>query len=431
MPKVVLINPPLSSKYPIQPTTECPGDMFHPCLGLAYLAATCEKGGYEVIILDLSIHPMDEPALSKALKDFKGGIAGITAMTATYPNALDCARIAHNLGYLTVMGGPHVTFDFENTLKTGWVDYVVRGEGEETFLELLTYLDTQKDIAQVAGIAYLEDNVCKVTEVRRRIQDLDSLPPPAYHLLDMKTYAGLNAIGTLTSRGCPFACRFCSCSRMWGRKVTYHSPKKVFMELVHLVSTYDYFGKDITFFDDCFTCSQRRVMELCDLIISAKINLRWKCMTRVDKLNAALLRQMSEAGCYRVTIGIECVTDESLRYANKRINLMQVRTAVDMARKAGLETEGYFIIGFPWQKREDLFDTIEAIGLFGLDSTGLALLTPFPGTDFYVNRSKWKLTVDNSDWERFTTLLPIISTPNFSKRDIAEAFVTYLARYGT
>ena len=426
---VVLVNPPLSSKYPTYISSKGAVDILHPPLGLALLAAVCESNGHAVSMLDLSTCPLEDNAFLHVLEGCRADVVGITAMTSTYPGALRYARLAHEAGILTVIGGPHVTFAAPHALATGWVDYVVFGEGELTFLELLACLEEKADPRPVSGIAYQQGDALQISPPRPRMRDLDVLPLPAYHLLDMSEYVNVGALGTATSRGCPHTCGFCSNSRMWGHQVTFRSPRQVIHELEHLITTYNYAGNQFSFYDDTFTLNQARALAICSLMRERDMRLHWKCMTRVDNVNARLLENMRAAGCYRVIFGIECVTNESLQRVDKGFTVDQAKHAVRLARAAGLETEGYFIIGLPWQTRDDLMVTVHRLREFELDSVGLALLTPYPGTSFYEQRIQWHLSVEDSDWERFTTLLPVVSTPHFSQRDLAEAFVTYLADY--
>jgi len=427
--KVLLVNPALSAKFPNGRDLIHDADLVHVPIGLLHLAAVAEADGHEVAVVDMPVAEMSMETYQQILDREKPAVVGITTMTATFMNALECARRAKRHGATVVMGGPHVTFDHEDVLRSGLCDVVIRGEGEVGFGALLASLATEKDFSQVPGAVYLhDDRLVRVPEATR-IRDLDSMPGLNYDLVDMKRYVQLEALGVHSSRGCPFTCDFCTIQAQWGRKVTYVTPKRVIDEVEYLVRRYDYEDKEFIFYDDTFTVYRTHVLELCDEIIRRGVRFRWKAMTRVDRVDAELLGIMRAAGCFQVIYGIESTEEESLRQMGKGQHFDQVVHAIALARAAALKVAGYFIIGFPWETRADMERVVVKMGELELDTYGLAMLAPYPGTPYFEHPERWNLTIPDRDWERFNHLLPVIETPNFTLRDQAEVFAEYLQRY--
>ncbi len=222
--KVALVNPPL------------PVDIGHhpqfPPLGLAYMAAVLDKNGFEVKIIDCPVNHYNHENLKAELSAFQPALVGTGSMTPTIESALKCAQVAKEVcsEATVVMGGPHATFaDKEVLTSEKAVDLIVRGEGEETLLEIAKRPETGQKLSDIKGITFRRDKEIIQTPNRPFIQDLDALPLPAYKLLPIEKYyvSKRKLLPIITSRGCPFACSFCVASQMFGQRFRARSPKNV------------------------------------------------------------------------------------------------------------------------------------------------------------------------------------------------------------
>lgn len=360
--KAVLINPGKKARFDA-----------HEPLNIGCIAAVLEAHGVEVRIID-EVAGQD---VAEELARFKPGFAGITAATPFAGDAYRAAEICKKAGIITVMGGVHASVLPDEAL--GHVDIVVRGEGEEAM----------KDIV----VNDVRDRVV----TRPYIRDLDSIPRPAYHLMDMDFYCaardrapyntalmfiprGYKVASMLTSRGCPYSCIFCHNS--WkGLPFRAHSPERVVEDIKYLADTYQV--KALTFFDDDFFAIKKRTIRICELIKEKNIDIIWGCNGRVDTVDAQVLRIAREAGCRQVAFGMESGSQKILDVLNKRTTVSQNAHAVRLCRDAHVSCVAFFMLGSPHETREDVELTRKFIMNSGIDCIGLCMATPFPGTKLW------------------------------------------------
>jgi len=358
----------------------------YPPLGLAYLAAVLERDGHQVGIFDFGLNPntsLEEDVVQVCA--FDPHIVGITAMTSLYHSALETAILLKAyLGRPIVVGGPHATVYPERVLaESPVIDYVVRGEGEETILELIRALDGgDRDLSAIKGLTYRLRGEIISNPARALITDLDALPFPARHLFDLKRYGlctpeGQPMVTILSSRGCPYNCSYCF-KGIVGRTYRQRSPGNIIAELQQVIA---YYGvRNFYFIDDLFTIDRRRLEAITERLIAEKLDIRWQCLGRVDRVDAEILRKMYAAGCRRIHYGIESGNPEVLRRIGKGIKLHQVRQAVRWAKEAGIHVKGYFMLGLPGDTEETMQQTIDLATELDLDEAMFSLTTPFPGT---------------------------------------------------
>ena len=279
-------------------------------IGLPYLAAVLEKNKHEVQVIDCEALEIDHEALRAKLASLNPNVIGITATTATIQAALVSARVAKEAcpNATVVLGGPHATFMDEQILsENSEVDVVVRGEGELTLLELIDVISkaNPEGLDEVAGITFRKNGQIIRTPNRPLIQNLDELPPPAYHYFALEKYrvSGRLILPISTTRGCPIQCSFCVSSRMFGKTYRMRSINSVVDEIEELKNKY---GADAyTFYDDAFTYDIERAIKICEEIKKRKIGLPWNCQSRVDNVSKETLIKMREAGCEMVYMGVE------------------------------------------------------------------------------------------------------------------------------
>jgi radical SAM superfamily enzyme YgiQ (UPF0313 family) len=309
-----------------------------------------------------------------------------------------------NPNITTVFGNHHATFNAERILKKYMsVDIVVRGEGERTIAELATCIENGEDLKDVRGINFRNEGKIVATPDQHLIEDLDALPAPDRKLIDVDYHcviAGANIApkkftSIVTSRGCVYNCRFCSCTEIAQKRWRPRSAKSTLEELQFLVSE-GY--KQLIFVDDAFTMNPKRVMEICRGIRKEKLDLEWICEGRVDICSYAMLREMVKAGCRVLYLGIENANQRILNYYNKRITPEQSETAVKKAKKAGVDViAGSFIIGAPDETREEIGNTIKFARRVPIDIPQFNILGAHPGNDIW-NEFVAKGFLDPEKW---------------------------------
>jgi len=416
---MLLINPPQDTKYP------------QPPLGLASLAAVLEKNNYQVEILDANALQLSENEVVK--KADSDDIIGITAMTPTINSAIRIAKGVkqNNPNSTIILGGPHATILPEEILNNvPEIDIIVRGEGEETIVELCNALENHKNksIENIHGITYRNNSTIKNTPLRPPIMNLDSLPFLAYHLLPLDKYKlhpphgrEYPFMALLASRGCPYNCIFCSKS-VFGSKFRGQSPERIVDEIVYLKERFGI--KEIAFYDDVFTLRQKRIMQLVKELKERNLDIPWTCEARVNLVTEELLKEMKKAGCYMIAYGIESGNQMILNNLRKKITIEQIKSAIEATRKAGIQSVGYFMLGSPGETPETLRQTIDFAKSLDIDFAQFSVTTPFPGTDLYDlylnSRNK------NTKWDDFiyaslkSSSAPVFETKALPKEDLRE-----------
>lgn len=358
-----------------------------PSLGVAYIASYAEQRGYRCAIVDCTAERLTPAGLRATLArrfPVPPRFVGVTATSVLFPKALEVARVCRELfpEARIVFGGVHPTVLPDETLSNDMVDAVVRDEGEETAVELLS----GKDWAQIAGLSYREGSGVVHNPDRALIPDLDSIPPPAYHLLPMAryrpavgSYRRLPAMSLFATRGCPGHCTFCYTG--FRGKVRKRSAGSILDEIGLLQRTYGV--REVAFYDDTFSAFKNEVTEFCDRIVAEKIDLTWSCFTRVDHVNERLLRKMKKAGCHLILFGVESADEGILRTIDKRVRLDQVQTAVRIAREIGISTRASFMLGNPGETVETAKKTIDYALRLDPDQVQFNITTVYPGTRMY------------------------------------------------
>lgn len=412
----ILINPPQNSKYP------------QPPLGLASIAAVLEKNNYPVEILDANTLQLSEIETVKKVKN--AYIVGITAMTPHINSAIRIAKgiKQNNPDIIVTMGGPHVTILPQETLaNVPEIDIIVRGEGEETIVELYDALENRKPLDSVRGITYRDGGYIKSTQAREPIIDLNALPFPAYHLLPINLYKLHPPHGRrhpymamMTSRGCPYKCIYCS-KPIFGSKFRAQSPERTVDEIEYLNKKFGI--KEIIFYDDSFTLDKNRIMQLTEDIKNRGLEIAWTCETRVNLVNEELLKNMKNAGCYLIAYGIESGSQMILNELRKGIALDQVTDAINITHKAGIQTVGYFMMGSPEETPETIRQTIDFAKKQQLDFAQFSVTIPFPGTDLYKLYLKEGST-SQINWDDFiyanleSSSAPVFETDLLSREEL-------------
>ena len=362
-----------------------------PSLGLAYLAAVAEEKGHAVKIVDCTLG-LGHRQLVAVAEEFNPQIIGVTATTPTFNNAVFVIDVLRKVfpQATFICGGPHPTASPEEALNTGVFDFLVLGEGEETFLELIAYVENKQQcqVDNILGIAFKRDSKLIITSPRSRIDNLDSLPFPARHLLPAlstyrptpASYRRLPVAVIMTSRGCPHRCTFCD-RAVFGEKFRRRSVSNVMAEVEEVI--YKYGAKEIRFFDDTFTLDPAHVEGICKAMKKLRLGIPWTCLTSITALSFNILKMMHESGCWQILFGLESGDDYVLKHLEKGNTVKQNKEAVFLAKKAGLSIRADFLVGSPWETKESLQKTLAFAMSLPLDFAHFNKFVPYPGTDIY------------------------------------------------
>ena len=362
-----------------------------PSLGLAYLAAVAEKKGHQVKIIDCTFKEAYDNLAADA-KLFDPGLVGISATTPSFPSAALVSAALRKIlpEAVFVCGGAHPTACPQDCLNTNLFDFLVLGEGEETFLELIAHLENKPGhiLENIKGLAFKRAERVIINAVREKIVDLDALPFPARHLLrplsdyqpTPASYRRLPVGVLMASRGCPSRCVFCDRS-VFGERFRSRSAANVMAEVEELIGKYG--AKEIRFFDDTFTQDSKFVQEICLALSKLRPKIPWTCLTKVSAVNFAMLKLMRDSGCWQVLFGLESGDDGVLKHLGKGNTVQQNKKAVLWARQAGLSIRADFLVGSPWETKASLKKTSEFANSLPLDFAHFNKFVPLPGTAIY------------------------------------------------
>ncbi len=413
--RVLLINPP----YPVIESLTMP-------LGLLYLAARLEQAGCEVHLEDLQLTRSPLTRLEIALHAHPPAVAGITSFSLNLSMASKILQKVKRFSpdTVTVWGGPHVSFDDREILhQHPWVDVVVRGEGEETLAEVVDRVRLGKSFEGVLGITYRgEDGDFSTNPSRPFRQDLDQLPRPAWHLLKLSQYRAFgDGASLITSRGCPHRCVFCVGRKMIGAKGRFRKPEAVVDEMEALAQL----GfRRVRIEDDLFTFRRERALAICKEMDSRGLTIRWRAYSRVDTIDAELLRWMKRTGCERLLYGAESGSPEILEKIRKGITPEQTRRAVEMTREAGIGVLASFVLGLPGETPQTLQQTLQFAESLQVPYS-LNLLTPYVGTEVRERAGEWGIQVLSDDWRHYGQGDPLTSTPTVTPWHLSRAVGSY------
>jgi radical SAM superfamily enzyme YgiQ (UPF0313 family) len=359
-----------------------------PPLGLLYIAAVLGQEGFEVKVFDP--HPHNDSEINKII-EYKPNIVGLSVLT-TYT---DRAKYIISLlkkdlnDTFFVVGGIHPTVLPEESLAFFEVDCVAIGEGEITMKELVTCINTDTSLSQVNGILYRQSNDVIKTPPRTLIEQLDTVPFPARHLVDFERYLfppGIirgvwseRSTTIITSRGCPFSCIWCGSQAIFGHRVRRRSVENVIKELGHLLR--DFNIDTIWFIDDTFTVNKKWVYSFCEAIRANQLKFKWGCQAHVTTADEEMFLKMKEAGLVQLDFGVESGSNKVLKALKKNSNEDAIREAFKIAKRAGIRTLATFMFGNPSEEYEDVEKTFRLAKEIKPNFVSSFFLTPFPGTE--------------------------------------------------
>lgn len=388
--------------------------------GTAYIASFLMKNRHKVEIADMRFNYTLEYLFDK-LRKFNPDIVGVTSTSFGHAAAYNIINKLKEKGYKVVVGGPHPSTVKKEILEETKADFAIKREGEITFNELLKNLDNP---AEVKGIIWRKDGGIIENPDREAIEDLDSLPFPAFELFELDRYMD-KKIPIVTSRGCPYRCVYCSINLTMGHKFRARSAKNVVDELEYWVKKgYNYFG----FNDDCFTFDMQRAKDICDLIIKRGLKIKWELRNgiRIDKLDEELMRKMRNAGCFYISFGIESAVQDVLNKMRKGLSIEHVREKVLLAEKLKIKHGGFFIIGLPGDNFERFKQTLDFALSLPFDEVRFYNAIPYPGTELFGwIKENGRFVRDTHEYLNMADAWsadPIFETDDFSAEERKKAF---------
>ena len=362
-----------------------------PPIGLGYLAAVCAANGYSSRIVDFNHERLNVKQVRHLIEDEQPRFVGVSFVTEARYEAFKIFEVAKAVDsrITTVAGGPHPSLTPRDTLiHVPWIDYVVVGEGERTFIALLDSVSKGDISDDMPGIAYRHRGEVRLTENKELIKDLDSVPFPVFsHLSENEYrfftqydgYPALKTIPVLTSRGCPFRCNFCATTKIWGSRWRYRSPSNVLEEIQHRIHVYGI--EAVWFVDDNFNSHPDRMLEIASRIRQKHHGLKWICNVRIDNLTREHVKAMAQGGCISVEFGAESGSQRILdEVIHKRIRVEKIMEVDHWCQECGIIADAQFIVSHPTETFIEANQTIDLIRRLRGRST-LQVLKIYPGTE--------------------------------------------------
>jgi anaerobic magnesium-protoporphyrin IX monomethyl ester cyclase len=426
--KILFINPPYAN---FEGLKESGGHMLP--LSFGYLASYAREQIPELYfeVLDCEAEGLNYEQIENRVKNAKPDVVGITAPTPAMKHVYKMSEIIKEAFPKTkvVCGGIHPTVLPERTMvEGGKIDFIIIGEGEITFTELLWALKKgQNEFSNILGLCWRKGNKIIVNQRRGLIKDLNALPFPARDIFNLKLYYSAptkkvseeSATPIITSRGCPFNCIHCPSRIIWEGYIRYRNAANVVAEIEECINKYNL--REFNFFDDTFTVDKNRVMEICHKIVERKLRIYWICMVRVNLIDEELVKTMKEAGCRKISFGLESGNQRILDLMRKKTTVEQGRTAVQMVKKYGLEAHAGLMLGNVGETAQTIKETINFAKSLPLDNATFFITCPFPGTDLYQIAQKLGNINQNTKWEEFAPLTvqrPILVQNNLTGAEL-------------
>lgn len=412
MATVLLVRPPVvySTGTFSSPAT--------PPLGIAYLAAALRQDGHTPIVLDALGEALDRhgPSYAERLM-FRGlsipeiaeravrlapdgvDLIGVSAMfSCEWPHTRQVIEAVAGVfpGTPIVVGGEHATAAPGHVLRDcPMVQYVARGEGEETMVDLARFCDGRLGVDEVHGLTRMVDGELVVNANRARMTRLDALPRPAWDLVPIGKYLDSQeghgvgrgrSMPLLATRGCPYRCTFCSNPQMWTTRYVTRDPVDVVDEICELVTTYG--AQNIDFYDLTAVTKKTWILSFCAEMQRRDLNITWQLPsgTRSEAMDDEVLDAMVAAGCTNVTYAPESGSPETLERIKKKVKLDRLDSSIRAAVRRGMSVKCNLIIGFPFEARKDVLQTVVyslKLGWMGVEDAGLFLFAPYPGSELH------------------------------------------------
>ncbi|MFH0961755.1 MAG: radical SAM protein [archaeon] len=429
-PRVLLVNPPAIQGNFVREgrcmNRQSAWGSIWPPLTLMYISAVLRKAGYRTMIADSNVGSPE--SFWRRIGEFRPELSIISTSTPTIDSDVGFAgTLKRKFSSKTALVGTHPTATWRELLCRPSVDFVVRGEPEQTCLELASFLGKRGkgSPGKIRGLAWKAGRHGRPVSnlARKFLSNLDRLPFPDRDSIDNTAYrmplSGRSFSLLSTSRGCPYCCTFCVASIFYGKSFRKRSAGSIADEIE--ICKRKYGIENFLFWADEFTFDRRQVREICREIKSRKLKISWFANSRVDSGDYALFREMRESGCFLVSFGIESASQKILDNARKGATVERALSAVRDAKRAGLEVIGHFIFGLPGETKETLRATTDLAKRSGVDYAQFYAATPYPGTVFYERCRKGNLIAADADFSEMEISRAAIRQGELSADELSEA----------
>lgn len=425
--KILLIYPKWTQEYGSFGSFAKKASVWPP-LNLAFLAAIAENSGHDVKIIDGEAQDISSEKMVELTAAFNPDIIGITATTPFYHIAVDLAKeLKKEITEIPIIiGGPHITVLKEKAFFPCF-DYAFIGEADKSWPLFLELYKDDKDISAVKGLLFRKGGNILFTGDADPVYDLDSIPPPARHLLQMDKYTigtmeGTKKFTTIMSvRGCPFKCIFCS-TKVFGSRFRKRSPRLVVDEIKSIIDKYGI--RHFMFLDDTLTLEKNHILTICDLIYKEKLNITFEGSTRANLVDEEIISRMAKAGLIRLSFGLESVDMNIRKIMRKEVPLESYIVANKLTNKYGIETLNSCMIGLPGETLETVKNTLSFLrDSHEIKQANISIAVPYPGTELYemAKRGDYglKLLVDDfSQFRRYNSA--VMSVGDLSPEELIE-----------
>jgi radical SAM superfamily enzyme YgiQ (UPF0313 family) len=419
MNKILFLNPPLSAVERYGGLAAA-GAM-EPPHGLTYLASVMREAGWDARILDAEALRLNAENTLASILSSAPDVLACTSVTLSIQRAAEVAAAvkATRPNVVTLIGGVHLTSQPHETMRLfPCFDYGIIGEGERTLVDLAGAL-AGGGASRVNGIIFREGGSLALTPPRPYIEDLDTLPLPAWELLPPlarhyhlppQSISKTPSISLMTSRGCTGRCIFCDTS-VFKNACRAHSAEYV-MEMMRLLH-HRFRMREILFEDDNFMLFRKRLNALTDMLLKESLDLSWSCLARVDMItDRAMLSAMRAAGCWQILIGVESGSQEILDFEKKGITLAQIERAVRLSHECGMMTKGFLMIGHPMESEETIRQTMQFVKGIPLDDISVTFFTVFPGSPFWNDAPRYGALI--KEFDRMSVFHPTFIPTGFT-----------------
>jgi anaerobic magnesium-protoporphyrin IX monomethyl ester cyclase len=426
MKKLMLITPPYHAGV-----VEAAGSWPH--LGLLYVAGHARAAGYHPVYYDAMTKNHNLEQIRRRIAQENPDYVGSTAYTSSIVDAMEVLRVARetNPNVKTVMGGIHANFMYRELLEEyPFLDFVVRGEGEETVVELLNTVEAGGDLSEVKGIAYRENGEIRVTSARPFVENIDDLIP-AWDLVEWEDYTFYVLPGSRlglvnSSRGCIHECVFCSQQKFWFRSYRERSPESFVAELDYLSKTY---GINVVMLSDEYpTYNRKRWEKILDVIIERGVKMYLLLETCVGDIlrDADIMWKYRKAGVLHIYVGVEATSQDMLDTFKKNIACRDSKEAIRIINEAGIISECSFVLGMPEETPEKIEETLELARRYNPDMAHFLMIAPWPYADIYQYLKEY---ITEYDFRSYNFVEPVVRPKNMTEQELADAVVSCYKRY--
>lgn len=416
--------------------TICRHSQFEP-LGIEYIGARIQQAGYNVQIIQQRELTDDE--LIQNTLEFNPDLIGFSVITCTFDRALQISKKIKKINskIIIVFGGYHATA-VPDICEEEDIEFVIIGEGENTFLELVQTLESENDPSTVNGIAFKNKTFIR-TPSRERISNLNTLAFPIRkkEILEECKIESLSwpipskqkcVAQVLSLRGCPFNCTFCCSPNLWGQHVKFRTPQNIIEEISELKKQ---FGTNYIFFADLtLNLSQKKLFDLCEELIRSKLGISWYAMCRPENIDQKLISKMERAGCTKIAYGVDALNNTTIARIKPRQNMTMelIKQTLSVTQASSIISRAFIIIGYPWETKQDLIESKEFVKTLPIDDLRIGVLTPLPGSAMYEEFKREGLLL-HEDFSKYTTEECVIKMKDMTPEELCKIREQYFREF--